>query len=192
MEQLNQQMKRFSAILRDDLKIEHNDSNNLATAIIRDVSQIQADDRNRILASQIFDIRYRIDELVAFQQWMDLSKEFENNPAVARARVITQNYLCFVYLGEALFNNIKRSLPSCTAKKCCSYLTNNPVRAFRNALAHANWKYVDDFSAIEFWAKKGNDPNEKMVYWIVNNAELNFWQALSRCTAYAIYLTLSQ
>jgi hypothetical protein len=82
-------------------------------------------------------------------------------------------------------------LPSgSTAKKCCRFLTDNPVRAFRNAVAYANWRYLSDFSGLEYWARKGAEGTEPMVRFEVLQQDLSFWQALARCTAYASFLTL--
>jgi len=37
------------------------------------------------------------------------------------------------------------------------YLTDDPVRAFRSVVAHGNWQYAPDFSALAYWARKGDD-----------------------------------
>ena len=66
------------------------------------------------------------------------------------------------------------------------------MRAFRNALAHSNWRYKDDFTGMEFWARKGADLNEPIVRFEVTQLDLGFWQAVSRCTAYATLLTLKE
>ncbi len=122
---------------------------------------------------------------------MDLVRDSRPHPAVVRAQVITQNYICFVYLGDSCFTVLKKELPSgSTAKKCCKFLTDNPVRAFQNAIAHSNWQYLPDFNGLEFWAKKGTDPSEQLSRFEVLQHDLNFWQALARCVAYASYLSL--
>jgi hypothetical protein len=82
--------------------------------------------------------------------------------------------------------------PGSVAKKCCKFLINNPVRAFRNAIAHSNWKYNDDFSGIIFYARKGDQASEPMTEWQVGEESLAFWQALSRCTAYTAFLCLTK
>jgi hypothetical protein len=132
-----------------------------------------------------------MEELIAFQGFMDHVRELGDSPVVVRAQVVYQNYICFVYLGESCFNVLKKELPSSsTAKKCCKFLTDNPVRAFRNAVAHANWRYLPDFSGLEFWAQKGAEPNEPMVHFEVSQNDLGFWQAVARATAYAAFLSL--
>lgn len=128
----------------------------------------------------------RIDELRAFQRWMDLTIN-SHDAAVARARIIVQNYVCFVYLPESLFKALlSGSQRGSVIRRCTSFLTSNPVRAFRNAMAHANWAYSPDFAGIDFWAKKGSDSDEPMTKFSVSQQDLEFWQALSRVVAYVV------
>ena len=85
---------------------------------------------------------------------------------------------------------LRRELPSgSTTKRCCKFLTDNPVRPFRNAIAHSNRRYLSDFSGLKFWTKKGNDPDERPSKFVVAQAKLSFWQSLAKCTAYASYLS---
>lgn len=75
-------------------------------------------------------------------------------------------------------------------KRCFKFLTDNPIRAFRNAVAHANWTYRDDFGALVFWARKDGSSDEERTKFEVTQDELQFWQALSKCVAYAAYTNL--
>ena len=110
------------------------------------------------------------------------------HPSIVRAQVITQNYMCFVDLGEAWFKRMLKATPPASAtKKCCRFLTDNPILAFRNAMAHSNWRYNATFTGLEFWARKSADANEPMERFEVVQNDLNFWQALARCTAYASF-----
>jgi hypothetical protein len=128
---------------------------------------------------------------MGFQGFMDHVVNTGGPPVVVRAQVVYQNYICFVYLGESCFNVLKKELPpDSTARKCCRFLTDNPVRAFRNAVAHANWRYLSDFSGLEFWARKGADATDPMVRFEVSQQDLGFWQSLARCTGYAAFLSL--
>jgi len=121
---------------------------------------------------------------------MDIAQDFKN-PYIKRAQVIVQNYVCFVYLGDACFKILKQYLKAgSVTKKCCNFLLNNPVRTFRNAIAHSNWKYKDDFSGIIFYARKEHKTTDPMVEWYVENKTLDFWQALARCIAYTSLLCL--
>ena len=184
-------MRYWSKRLVHDLNIDESESKKLATTISAQVRWLPQDAKLEIHNASPVDINKRYDELVAFQSWMDIVNSSPKHPAIVRAQVIVQNYICFVYLNETCFKVLKNYLPNgCTTKKCCNFLINNPVRAFRNAIAHSNWCYKDDFSGIRFWAKKGSDQAEPMVAWEVNQEDLSFWQALSRCVAYAAYENL--
>jgi len=188
---LDKQMLQWASKLRDDLKISIHESNQLATTISTEVATLTDAAKQRIIAASPINIDDRLDELTAFQAWMDFARNIKGNPPLTRAQVITQLYVCFVYLGESWFKTLRKELASgSTTKKCCIFLTDNPVRAFRNAIAHANWRYKSDFSGLEFWAKKGSDPNEPLSFFEVSDNELAFWQTLARCTAYASFLSL--
>jgi hypothetical protein len=122
---------------------------------------------------------------MAFQMFMDRYQQVNGEPAVARAQVIYQCYVCFVYLGDAWFKVLRKMMPSgSTTRRCCKFLTDNPVRAFRNAIAHGNWQYLSDFTGLEFWARKGNDPEEPLSRFVWGQNDINFWQVLARCVAY--------
>jgi hypothetical protein len=189
---IDEQMRHWSARLRDDLKIVPPESDSLASTIALEVQGLPFEAKERVREASLIPLEARLDELEAFQKWMDLIQRSKPHPAVVRAQVITQLYLCFVYLGEACFGVLRKELPvRSIGRKCCTFLTENPIRALRNAVAHSNWSYLPDFSGLEFWAKKGSDPNEQPSRFVVLQEELTFWQALARCTAYASYLTLS-
>lgn len=115
-----------------------------------------------------------------------------SGPAVNRAQVITQNYVCFVYLREAWFEELGRVMSVGTATACCcQFLLSDPLRRFRNGFAHGNWRYLPDFSGLEFWARaQGSGKTE--VRSEVSHIDLSFWLTLSRCTAYASMLTLHE
>jgi hypothetical protein len=191
MDHLDRQMQVWSTRLRDDLKIGPPESNQLATTIANEVAALSEEAKQRGRDASQIPLATRIEELVGFQGFMDHVRELGALPVVVRAQVVYQNYICFVYLGDSCFNVLKKELPSgSTAKKCCRFLTDNPVRAFRNAVAHANWRYLPDFSGLEFWARKGAEPNEPMARFEVSQNDLGFWQALARATAYAAFLSV--
>jgi hypothetical protein len=191
MDHLDRQMQAWSTRLRDDLKIGPPESNQLATTIAKEVASLSEEAKQRVREASQVPLAARIEELIGFQGFMDHVRELSSLPVVVRAQVVYQNYICFVYLGESCFNVLKKELPSgSTAKKCCRFLTDNPVRAFRNAVAHANWRYLPDFSGLEFWARKGAEPNEPMARFEVSQNDLDFWQALARATAYVAFLSV--
>jgi len=185
---LDVQMRRYSPRLRDDLRIDSAASNRLATSIAQECAALPSGAVAEIRAQDIVGLDARLEELVAFQGFMDLVGSIPVHPAVVRAQVITQNYLCFVYLGDSCFKILQKHTPSgSTTRKCSRFLTDNPVRAFRNALAHANWRYNEDFSGLHFWSRKGSDQNEPFSDFEVSQLELGFWQALARCVSYVAF-----
>jgi len=191
MDHLDRQMQAWSTRLRDDLKIGPPESNQLATTIAKEVASLSEEVKQRVRGASQIPLATRIEEMIGFQGFMDHVRELGGSPVVVRAQVVYQNYICFVYLGESCFNVLKKELPSgSTTRKCCRLLTDNPVRAFRNAVAHANWRYLSDFSGLEFWARKGAEPTEPMTRFEVSRHDLDFWQALARTTAYAAFLSV--
>jgi hypothetical protein len=122
---------------------------------------------------------------------MDTVASSKPSPFIVRAQVITQNYICFVYLPESCFQILSKKLPSgSVGRKCAKFLSDGRVRAFRNAVAHANWCYSKNFKGITCWARKGSELDEALSEFEVQQEELTFWQALSRCVAYAAFSNL--
>jgi hypothetical protein len=188
---LDTQMQSFSARLTSQVKLTPAMAAKLATTIAADVRFLSSEQRAEIRAASPVPISDRLAELQAFQGWMDLTHTVSDNPFVTRAQVLSQNYICFVYLPEACFRALSKACPrGSAAKKCAQFLINNRVRAFRNAIAHANWTYRADFGAIVYWARKGTDTNEPLERFEIEQNDLSFWQALSRCVAYAAYSNL--
>ena len=191
LETLDAQMSAFTAELSTHVGVHTPRSKQLATTVAQDVASLGPDARDDLLSFGNVTAQDRLDELVCFQAFMDRCRGESPDPALSRAQVIVQNYVCFVYLGDSCFKSLKRLLPSgSVGRKCSTFLTNNPVRAFRNAVAHANWRYLPEYRGLEYWARKGSDPNEPSVRWEVSGEALFFWQALARSVAYATYLTL--
>jgi len=190
---LNNQMLCWATRLINDLKLNLPEANNISTTISNEVRSLSTDMKKKLVASSPISPKDRLEELVAFQGWMDYAHNIGNNPFITRAQVITQNYICFVYLGDGLFKALQACLPVPKVMgRICRFLLNNPVRAFRNAIAHSNWRYLSDFSGIEFWSKKGSDPDEQPVRFEVLQNDLNYWQALARCTAYSAFMALDE
>jgi hypothetical protein len=188
---LDAQMQAFAARLTSEVKLTPEMTAKLATSIAADIRFLAPEQKSEIRAASPVPLSDRLAELQAFQGWMDHARTVRSNPFVTRAQVLTQNYICFVYLPEACFRVLAKACPSGSAtKKCAQFLSNNPVRAFRNAVAHANWTYRSDFGAIVYWARKGSDQNEPLERFEVEQIDLSFWQTLSRCVAYAAYSSL--
>lgn len=191
MKALDEQLAAWSERLQADVKIKAEDVSKIATTVAKDVRWLSAEQKNEIRNASPVSLSYRYEELLAFQSWMEIANSKQQHPAVVRAQVITQNYICFVYLNESCFRVLKKYLPNGgVSKKCCNFLVNNPIRAFRNAIAHSNWCYNEDFSALKYWSRKGSEPDEPLQEFDVKNEELAFWQTLARTIAYAAYENL--
>ncbi len=188
---LDTQMQFFSDRLITEVKLAPDIAAKLATTIASNVRFLSVEQKTEIKAASPVPLTDRLDELKAFQGWMDQAHTIRNNPYVTRAQVLSQSYICFVYLPESCFRILAKICPNdSAAKKCSQFLSNNPVRAFRNAVAHANWTYRYDFKALVYWARKGSDRDESLERFEVEHDELSFWQALSRCVAYTAYSNL--
>lgn len=189
--QLDEQMAVWSGRLMSEVKISDEDSRKLATKIAGDVRFLPTEVKAEITVASPIPLSDRLQELQAFQGWMDLARQSPASPFIVRAQVITQNYICFNYLPESCFRILSKTAPvGSVTRKCAQFLSDNRIRAFRNAIAHANWSYRDDFNAIVYWARKGSDPNEALERFEVVQEELAFWQSLSRCVAYAAFSNL--
>jgi hypothetical protein len=189
--QLDEQMATYSSQLISDVRISDEDSRKLATIIASEVRFLPAASKAEIIAASPVRLTDRLQELQAFQGWMDIVRRSAPSPFVVRAQVITQNYISFVYLPESCFRILSKVAPAgSSTRKCAKFLSNDGVRAFRNAIAHANWSYRDDFTGIVFWARKSADPQEELGRFEVTQEELSFWQSLSRCVAYAAFSNL--
>ena len=190
---LDQQMQKYKNRLIADVKLSAGFTNGLATAIERDVLSLSAQQKQVLLDSSPVTPADRLAELQCFQSWLDIVHDIPNKDAVlTRAEIMAQNYVCFVYLPEACFTVLSRVCASgSAAKRCSQFLTRNPVRAFRNAIAHANWKYRNDYKAIEFWNRMYHEAND-LEKFEVEQSDLTFWQALSKCVAYVVYTSLEE
>lgn len=188
---LDRQMSHFSARLVSDVKATQQEAQKIATFIASETRSLPNETKFEIKDASPVEISDRLEELKAFQGWSEFAQQ-SRKPFVVRAHVLTQNYICFVYLPESCFSTIYKKMPSGSlAKRCSKYLINDRIRSFRNAIAHANWCYREDFGALKFWARKGTDNNEPLAAFEVTNEELQFWQSLSRCVAYAAFSNLA-
>jgi hypothetical protein len=188
---IDAQMQSFADRLTNEVKLTPEMASKLATTIAADVRFLSLEQKKEIRIASPIPIEDRLAELQAFQGWMDQAHTVKNNPFVTRAQVLSQNYICFVYLPESCFRVLAKACPSgSAAKKCAQFLSNNPVRAFRNAVAHSNWTYRSDFGALVYWARKGSDLEDPLERFEVVQDDLAFWQALSRCVAYAAFSNL--
>lgn len=161
---LDEQMKVFEGTLKSEVGLCDDEVDKVATTIAAEVRILDPADKAEVLAASPVPLDDRVEELLAFQAWMDIASKIEANPAVTRAQVIVQNYVCFVYLSEACFKVLRKVAPrDSVTRRCCRYLTNGHVRAFRNAIAHSNWTYRPDFQGLVFWARKDADQDAPLL-----------------------------
>jgi hypothetical protein len=139
---LDSQLARWCYRLVSQLKIPPSAASKLATTVAAEVRFLPAEAKLELRNSSPVALKERLEELVGFQGFMDATRSVRNSPYLVRAQVITQNYICFLYLPESCFRILRRALPvDSTTRGCAKFLSDNPIRAFRNALAHANWCY---------------------------------------------------
>ncbi len=189
--QLDRQLGAFSGRLRTAVGLTGDEAAKVATLVAAEVRFLEPSERAAVFAASPIPLGNRLEELSAFQTFMDMATRVRGDPALTRAQVIVQNYVCFVYLSEACFFALrKNSKPGSVTRRCCEFLTDNPIRAFRNAIAHSNWSYAPDFAGLVFWARKGSNPGEMLTRFEVSQDDLGFWQALSRGVAYAAYTSI--
>jgi hypothetical protein len=188
---LDRQLARFSRELVTDIHLTEKEASKVATLVASEMRFLDHQSKAQIIGDGPVPIRARLDELRAYQRWTEIAFRTNADPAIVRAQVITQLYVCFVYLGEACFR-VLRSVhqPGSVTRRCCKYLTDNPVRAFRNSIAHSNWLYAEDYSGLIYWARKGSEPDEPLSRFEVSQDQLDFWQSLARGVAYAAYTEL--
>ena len=100
---LDTQMRAFSAQLTSEVRLKPDIVAKLATTIAADVRFLTPEQKVEIRAASPVPLADRLAELQAFQGWMDKAHTVRNNPFVTRAQVLSQNYICFVYLPEHVF-----------------------------------------------------------------------------------------
>jgi hypothetical protein len=189
-------MRQYSPGLRDDLGLTPPASNSPASTIASEVQAMPSEVLRRIRDEDVVGLQRRIDELVAFEKFMDFATQAQASsgafPPLVRAQVVCQLYIVFVYLGDACFSRLRKcAVPGSVLKKCCQYLTDHPVRGLRNAVAHSGWRYTDDFTGIRFHYFEDEQKTKRTDY-TVTQLELEFWDKLARVTAYAAFQTINE
>lgn len=194
MEHLDAQLRKWNTRLNEDVKLTIEQSKKVATLIEREVKELDEKGQAQVIDASPVPLDDRLQELRAFQSWTEEVHDVAGSPHIVRAHVITQNYVCFVYLKDTCFDALRRVMPTrSVTKQCCKFLVNNPVRAFRNAVAHGNWKYLQDFSGIEFWSYKGGKKKDEPIpRWEVSQQSLDFWQEIAKVTAYSSFTALAE
>jgi hypothetical protein len=189
MKYLDKQLAAFKTQLEEQIGLTAEESTKVSTLVAADVRFLPPTVKAEIVAASPVPLGLRLDELVAFQKWSELASSIKGNPAVTRAQVIVQNYICFVYLKDACFEVLARRAPNgSVAARCAGFLSRGAVRDFRNAFAHANWCYNANFTGLQCWVLQDVRRKDGPIrHFEVFQQDLNFWQALSRSVAYATY-----
>ncbi len=192
MKRLDNQLCKYSAQLKNDVGVSDKYVSKIGSTIMSELSALSKKQIENITNHSPVDLTKRYDELVAFQQMMDFIRSNQiEEPGLIRSQVISQNYICFVYLKDSYFRALqKETIEGTIINSCCKFMTSNRIRKFRNSIAHGNWNYKSDFSGLEYWdyldGKRING-YEKLE---IKQEELSFWQTLSRVIAYSSIETI--
>lgn len=189
---LDNQIEQFASYLTSEVGIDKNQIKTVATEITNEIATLSTEQLQKIQLDSLIPLESRRAELEGFQRMMDFIRTNKINDAgVIRAQVITQNYICFVYLKDSYFRTFQNLMPSITiTHRCCKFLTSARIRKFRNSIAHGNWNYKTDFGGLEYWDYQENKKDKGYEYFEVLQDELNFWQTLSRGVAYSSILSV--
>jgi hypothetical protein len=189
---LDKAMIPFAAELQAHIQLAPAQTARFATTLVRELQSLPNQSRIPV-AEQLnrpVPIRDRLLELSAFEEVMSNSENLSAIPALVRSQVITQNYICFVYLRDSLFRVLQPIAPNgSTLARTLEQLTHPRVNALRNAIAHGNWRYNANYTGIEYWSETHFNSGIYRQY-SVDQRILTFWQALCRCTAHSALLVL--
>jgi hypothetical protein len=182
-------MRQWGPRLRDDLGISPPESQFLATTLFSELCQIP--NLGERPGDETIAFADRFNELACFMNYLgERQAEGDIGLLENRAHLVQSNYICFVYLGESCFLRLRKlTPPASAARKCLKFLTENPIRAFRNAIAHANWLVTD--GTVTFWAKKGAEKDDLLCRFTVEDEERRFWFFLSLCVATSSFAALT-
>lgn len=189
---LDLQLAYYRRNLIEEVGISSEICENIGTKIeeeLQNLTEIQIED---IISHSPISLNNRYEELVAFQRMMDYVQINQiSEPGLVRSQVITQNYICFVYLKDSYFKALQNETESKTiTHRCSKFLTSARIRKFRNSIAHGNWNYKSDFNGLEYWDYIRGRRENGYEKFIVSSKELAFWQTLSRVLAYASIETI--
>ncbi|MEX2253834.1 MAG: hypothetical protein WEC34_00195 [Acidimicrobiia bacterium] len=162
----------------------------VATTVHAEVAALDEVALNRLRLEVLIPPERYLSEMGAFQSWMDFAHNNADNPVVVRAQVMTELYVAFVWLRDALMLPLAKEVPSDSVfATAAGFLSSGTRRLLRNAIAHGRWCYLDDFSGLECWAEPS--PGAAHARFVVSQDELGGWQMLSRGTSIAALLALA-
>lgn len=162
----------------------------LATTIYNEITGLDEAVANQLRLSVLIPPERYVEELTAFQAWMDIAHANADNPVIVRAQVMTELYVAFVWLRDSLMKPAAAAVSDQTAFATVEqFLSSGRRRTLRNAIAHGRWCYLPDFSGLECWAEPTRGQQHEPFQ--VTQADLNSWQTLSRWAAIAALLALT-
>lgn len=161
----------------------------LATTIREEIASLDETVTSRLRLSVLIPPERYVEELTAFQAWMDIAHANAGNPVIVRAQVMTELYVAFVWLRDSLMKPTATAVSDQSAFATVErFLSSGRRRTLRNAIAHGHWCYLPDFSGLEFWAEPTRgQPHERFE---ISHTDLGAWQLLSRGAAIAVLLAL--
>lgn len=178
-------MRQWSARLTSDVGLTTDACAALGTMIATELHELSVPLHSIFDDGTAVGFEDRVAEIIGFQGFMEATVPIQTSPYVSRARFLVQNYVCFVYLKEAWLERLGSAAANETAiHRCSSFLTSGRVRAFRNAFSHARWRYADDFTGVDYWDRASSRRDAPLQRFHVDQSELDFWQALTRCVSY--------
>lgn len=115
-------------------------SRHLATTIYGEIAGLDETVTNQLRLSVLISPERYVEELTAFQAWMDIAHANATNPVIVRAQVMTELYVAFVWLRDSLMKPISAAVADQSAFAVVErFLSSGRRRALRNAIAHGRW-----------------------------------------------------
>lgn len=204
MENWDKSLSRHSYRLINDVGVEPQFLSQISTTIYHELSKLTFEQFNAIQGASPVDIEYHYQMLAQHEKALRDVPDMQNMLSVEinLGLVIYSYYMTFVYFKDNCFDTARKNLPDRTiSKRICRFLLANPVRAFRNSIAHGNWQFLysepnkqgikTNLRRIVFFANNGESKPDvslqDMSRFEVTIDEIDFWQELSRITAMTIY-----
>lgn len=185
LRQLDEQILEVRAQLQD-LSLSEERWTLVASSIHDEVGGLGAVVVNRLRNELVISPEDYLDELMAFQAWMDIAHANSENPVIVRAQVMTQLYVAFVWLRDSLMEPLSAVVtPDGAAGRVIDFLRTDDRRRLRNAVAHGRWRYLQDFNGLECW--DGQPP----ARFDIQAEQLGAWQLLSRASQIAVLLAIA-
>jgi hypothetical protein len=163
----------------------------LATTIQEEVQGLDETAANQLRAQMLIPPeRYR-EELEAFQSWMEFAQANRHEPVIVRAQIMTELYVSLVWLRDSMFRPLMAAVPPDSVTAITArFLGSGRRRLFRNAIAHGRWCYLPTYQGLEFWAEPTRGARHQRFE--ISAADLDTWQLLSRGSAIAALLGLTE